>query len=292
MLVRRKPKRDLKLGVTLVGPGRVGQALGRLLSRAGVPVLFIAARNIVKAERAARFIGSGRALRLNAHELTGSPVLLLTTSDGALDQVARDLAGLQTSWRGKVVLHTSGSQPASVLAPLGRRGAAIGSLHPFQTVPSPQVGVRNLVGCFWGIEGDRAALRVSRSWTKALGGFAFRVRPSRKALYHAAALLTSPTTVTMMCQSLDLLRQCGVPTRTGRPLLAQFVAETARNFQKLGSRALTGPAVRGDWAVIRQHLRALARYAPASLPAYKTLLGAMTRLAGRRLPPDLREAVR
>jgi predicted short-subunit dehydrogenase-like oxidoreductase (DUF2520 family) len=289
----RSRSTDWKTGVTIVGPGRVGQAVGKLLRQAGVRILYVAARNRVKAKRAVRFIGGGRPVGLGAPELADSPVVLLTTNDGALASVARELARLRANWRGKVVLHTSGSQPAALLAPLRRRGAAVGSLHPFQTVPSPAVGVRNLTGCYWGIEGDRAALRISASYAKALSGVAFRIRPSRKILYHAAAFLTCPTIIALMHQSLALLRMAGVPDRMVRPLLGQFVAETARNFQQIDSRrAITGPVSRGDWSVVRQHLQALARHAPGSLPTYRALLGGIARVAGRRLPRDLREAAR
>ena len=58
------------------------------------------------------------------------------------------------------------------------------------------------------------------------------------------------------------------------------MAETAKNFADLGARALTGPAVRGDWATIRRHQAALGRAAPEFVPVYQALLKAMLRLAG------------
>ena len=64
-------------------------------------------------------------------------------------------------------------------------------------------------------------------------------------------------------------------------MLRQFVTETAKNFAELGARrALTGPAVRGDWATIRRHLTALRRPAPDFVPVYQSLLTAMLTLAG------------
>jgi predicted short-subunit dehydrogenase-like oxidoreductase (DUF2520 family) len=75
-------------------------------------------------------------------------------------------------------------------------------------------------------------------------------------------------------------------------MLRQFVAETANNFADLGARrALTGPAVRGDWTTIRRHLAALRKSAPEFEPVYQSLLQAMLRLAGakkaRQSPADL-----
>jgi predicted short-subunit dehydrogenase-like oxidoreductase (DUF2520 family) len=278
--------------IAIVGPGRVGQAMGKLLSRAGFPVRFVAARRMVAARRATRFIGSGRAVLIDSPELARAQIVLLTTSDAALAAVAAQLAGTLSGWKGKVALHTCGSLPASVLAPLQKQGAAIGSLHPFQTVPNPTEGVRNLRHCFWAMEGDPAARRIAARWVKALKGVAFAVPPEMKILYHAAAFLVCPTEITLMERSTSLLRQCGVSEKIARPMLAQIVAETVSNFGKLGARgALTGPAVRGDWPVIRGHLRALKRSAPDVLPIYTAILRAMLRLAGRRSPRDLQRTL-
>jgi predicted short-subunit dehydrogenase-like oxidoreductase (DUF2520 family) len=289
-------------GIAIVGPGRLGQAMGKLLSRAGFCVQFVIARRHDAARQAVRFIGSGRPVALPAanDELSKAGVILLTVADAALSRVVQNLAsrvlrvagttravkgpeGCGYDWHGKVVMHTCGSMPSSVLRPLKRQGAAIGSLHPFQTIPSPATGVRNLKACFWGIEGDGRALHVATQWVEALGGITFRVRPAQKTIYHLAAFLVCPTIVTLMDESLRLLERAGVRARIARPMLSQFVTETARNFAELGARrALTGPAARGDWPTIRRHLAVLRRVSPKTIPVYRALLDAMLRLAGNR----------
>jgi predicted short-subunit dehydrogenase-like oxidoreductase (DUF2520 family) len=274
--------------VTIVGPGRLGQALGKLLATAGIKVRFIAARRLEAARRAVRFIGAGTPVTLDSRELAEASVILLTVSDAALAPLARQLKNLRSSWRGKVVLHTCGALPSAVLAPLKRRGAAIGSLHPFQTVPDPATGSRNLLCSFWAIEGDAHACKVARRLCRALEGISFRVRPAWKTLYHAAAFLSCAGVVTLLDQAARLLRSSGVPERIVRPMLGQFVNETMGNFVRLGARrALTGPAVRGDWETIERHLRALRRYAPEVVQVYQPLERAMVRLARRRQPPHL-----
>jgi len=262
--------------------------MGRLLAESRVPIAFIAGRNLLAARRAVQFIGKGVPTRLGDPRLQSASVWLITTSDSAIANVAREFAQQvkgREAWRGKVVLHTCGSLPSAVLRPLKLRGAAIGSLHPYQTVPSSHAGLRNLRGCFWAVEGDRKALVVARDWVGRLGGVAFSIRPKKKALYHLSAFIVSPTVVTLMAQAMSLLRQAGVPTRISRPMLRQFVTETAKNFADVGPRrALTGPAARGDWVTIQRHLAALRRSAPEFEPVYQSLLRAMLRLAGLQVP--------
>lgn len=272
--------------VTIIGPGRIGQALGHLLVRGGVTIGRVAARRLAGARQAAKFIGAGRAVALESAELAQARVLLITTSDAALLPVAEKLAALRNSWKGSVVLHASGAWPAggthSVLAPFRTRGASAGSLHPLQTVPSREAGVRNLAGCSWALEGDRAALQLARRWVRMLGGSAFMVDPDRKAAYHAAAVIACGGVVTLMETSRRLLEQCGVAPKTARKMLQSFVSATAKSYTELGSpRALTGPAVRDDWTTISRHIAALREAYPDAVSLYRELTSQMLALTGK-----------
>ena len=284
------PQARRETTVAIVGPGRLGQGVGRLLLDAGVPIEFVAARQLSRAKKAARFIGGGKAIALKDCRLAGATVILITTSDAAVGPVARALAGFRKDWSGQVVLHTCGSLAASILDPFKKRGAAVGSIHPYQTIPSPSAGVRNLPGCSWAVEGDRRAVAVARRWVKALGGKAFAIAPEAKALYHLSAFLVCPTVVTLMDCSERLLREAGVPKNIIRPMLGIFVSETVRNFAEFGGRkSLTGPAARGDWATTREHLAEVRRVCPEALPAYCGLVQMMAKLAGRKIPSDCLE---
>jgi predicted short-subunit dehydrogenase-like oxidoreductase (DUF2520 family) len=312
--------RDDTLPVALIGPGRIGQALGKLLSRAGVRIEWIAARRLSAARSAARFIGSGRAVplpvvvqasslpvvvhasqraaRQDARTTTGiadlnaARILLLTTSDSALPEVARLLAAQRKDWDECIVLHTSGAWPAggesSVLQPFRRGGASAASLHPLQTVPSREAGVRNLFGCFWAVEGDPTAVGLARRWVRLLHGHALTITPRRKPAYHAAAVIACAGVVTLMESAERLMSLSGVERSQARKMLAGFVSESAANFGRLGGRrSLTGPASRGDWATIRKHQAALRREAPDLVPLYRELLRSMLKLAGQQPRRDL-----
>jgi predicted short-subunit dehydrogenase-like oxidoreductase (DUF2520 family) len=268
------------LTVAIVGPGRLGQAMGRLLLRAGVQVKFIAARQLSRARKAARFIGGGKALDLKDRQFADADIILITTSDSAIGPVAAKIARYRKDWGRQIVLHTCGSLSASVLACFRDRGAAVGSVHPYQTIPNPLAGVRNLPGCFWAVEGDKRAVAVARQWVKALGGKSFTISPEFKPLYHLSAFLVSPTTVALMDCSERLLQQAGVPKKVIRPMLGKFVAETVNNFVEFGGRkSLTGPAVRGDWVTLQRHIAELQCFAPEVIPAYVELVDLMLGVA-------------
>ena len=291
-----EPEEDLSVkdarprpSLTIAGPGRVGQAMGRLLREAGYSIRYVAARRVRAAQRAVDFIGDGTPCRMDAPALAEADIILLTVTDAAIAQLAAKWAAWEGAWRGKIILHTSGALPAAVLCPLKKHGASIGSLHPFQTVPSPAAGCRSLRGTFWAIEGDARARRAALEIAHALDGLTFRVEAARKDLYHAGAVMSCGAVVAMLDQSARMLRSAGVPAKIIRPMLGEFVSETVRNFVALGGRgALTGPAARGDWSTLERHLRTLRQHAPQALPVYRELVRAMAQLAGRKLPRGLK----
>ena len=270
--------------VAIVGPGCLGQAMGKLLLEAGVEVRFVVARRLGQARRAVRFIGGGKVTSMDSPQMAEADAILITTSDAAVEQVAHKIALYRNDWSARAALHTCGSLSASVLEPFKQRGACVGSLHPYQTVPTPEAGVRNLVGCYWAVEGDRQAKALAKSWVKVLGGIAFEIAPEAKPLYHLSAFLVCPTVVTLMDRSRKLLREAGVPRRIAASMLERFVVQTARNFADLGARrALTGPVVRGDCETILAHMAQLRSSAPEVVPAYRELVRLMLELEGKAL---------
>jgi predicted short-subunit dehydrogenase-like oxidoreductase (DUF2520 family) len=278
-----------KSTISIVGPGRVGQAMGKLLHTAGYSIGFVAARRISSARKAVEFIGSGTACKLYDPVVAGSDIILLTVSDGAIAQVAAEWSKWGRAWRGRIVLHSSGALPAAELLSLKKHGASIGSLHPFQTVPSAATGYRNLRGTIWSIEGDVRAQRAAKQVALALEGLTFRIKANQKTLYHAAAVISCGAVVALLDHSAQMLRRSGVPAKIVRPMLGQFATETVRNFVSLGGPgALTGPAARGDWSTVEAHIRILRQRAPQALPVYRELVRAMANLAGKNLPRGLK----
>src|ERR1700690_3649438 len=126
--------------VSIVGAGRVGRALGRRLHELGWRVGGVTGRSQSTARAAVRAIGAGLPLGGPAHQILSSKVVLITTPDGAIEGVAKNLAQLGgNEWSGKVVLHTSGALDSSVLQSLADLGAATGSMHPMQTFSSQNI---------------------------------------------------------------------------------------------------------------------------------------------------------
>jgi len=263
--------------IGIAGAGRVGQALGRLLRERGQPVVAIASRDLGQAEVAAAFVGDG----VRAVPCAGLPEhagrILVAVPDTALRAVAEALA--EAGMKRGVVLHTCGARGPDALAPLASAGVSCGTLHPLQTVASPEQGVSALPGVAFGITADGAAAAWAEEIVALLDGQALRIAPEARALYHAAAVMASNYIVGMIDAADTLMREAGVEGAVARRALAPLLRASVENAVLLGpAEALTGPIERGDAETVAGHLRAMA--AAAGTPE---TVRALYRVAGRHL---------
>lgn len=257
--------------VSIVGAGRVGRALGRRLHELGWRVGAVTGRSMSTARAAVRAIGAGQPSGGLTRQILNSSVVLITTPDGAIEGVAKDLVQLGgNEWSGKVVLHTSGALDFRVLQSLADLGAATGSMHPMQTFSNQNVP--NLAKCIFGIEGSTAALRVARKMIHQMGGVAVRLSGVNKAAYHAAGSFACAYVLALMETATRLLMTQGFKRRQAMRALLPLTRQTLDNFESVGPLAAwTGPMPRGDFATIERHVKALGDFEPEFLEAYRTL---------------------
>jgi predicted short-subunit dehydrogenase-like oxidoreductase (DUF2520 family) len=266
MLTQRMPET-----VSIVGAGRVGRALGRRLHELGWHIGAVTGRSISTARAAVRTIGAGQPLDALTHQVLNSRIILITTPDGAIEGVAKNLAHRSgKEWSGKVVLHTSGSLDSSVLQPLAALGAATGSMHPMQTFSSQNFP--DLAKCIFGIDGSPTALQVARKMIRQMGGVAVRLSGTNKAAYHAAGSFACVYVLALMETATRLLMKQGFKRRQAMRALLPLTRQTLDNFESVGPLAAwTGPLSRGDFSTIERHVKALANCEPQYLEAYMTL---------------------
>lgn len=267
--------------LAILGAGRVGRALGRRLRELDWKIGVVVSRSEPAARRAVRFIGAGKPHGTLTRHVFGSQVILIATPDDAIAFVARELARMvgEELW-GKVVLHTSGALDSRALAPVKKCGAAVGSMHPLQTFSG--VGVPDLEGKVFAVEGDVVAVRTARQIARALGGSPVQIRGDKKIVYHAAAALASGHVLALMEAATQLLISLGMKRNEAAGALLPLTRQVLDNFERVGPRAAwTGPLARGDYKIVEAHLRALRDSEEGIAEAYEGL----NHLAARLLAP-------
>jgi len=148
----------------------------------------------------------------------------------------------------------------------------VASAHPVLNFASPSTGVRQFAGTPCGLEGDAPALAWLHTALTAIGGRCFEIASADKPLYHAAAVFSSNFTVVLQGIAQDAWRSAGVPSELMRPLTEALLKSTVENVLAMGpALALTGPAARGDTAVVQAQGQMVQSWSAPAGEVYKTL---------------------
>lgn len=267
----------VRTAVGVVGAGRAGQGLALALHEAGCAVRLYGRRRVPVPSPLALDVGPAERAPPWVSQVD---VILLAVRDDALLGAASVVAGAVS--RTQVVLHLSGSQGLDALEALRPSGAAIGSLHPLQTLVDPQAVPAALRGARAAVEGDARAREMAERLARALGMVPFEIAGGAKALYHAAAVFASNYLVACAAVGTRLLETAGAPPHEAWPALRPLVEGTLRNLlaADVPGLALTGPVVRGDAATVGRHVAALAA---DDLVLYRALGRAALEIAAARL---------
>jgi predicted short-subunit dehydrogenase-like oxidoreductase (DUF2520 family) len=257
--------------LAIVGAGRVGRTLGRHLRELGWHIGPVVTRSRATARAAVRAIGAGIPNAALTRHVLAADVVLIATPDSAVADVAEQLARQGgEEWRGKVVLHTSGSLSSASLDALARRGASTGSMHPMQTFSGR--ARTELEGVIFGIDGDARARRVARRIARALGGIPVIVKGRDRVAYHAAGGFAAQHVLSVMEAGTQILMSVGFTRRQAGRALLNLARQTLDNFEGLGPRASwTGPLARGDFGTVAKHVAALRTFPREFGAAYAAL---------------------
>ena len=269
---------------SLVGSGAVGQSLAAWIVACGGTLCQVAGRP--GSTRLGGFAQRLGLAALDTRELSsrGEDLLLVAVPDGALAEVAGTLAGRPQA---AVVLHVSGVAPATVLAPLGAAGSAIGGLHPLRAFAAPETAVEEAAGVFFALDGDPSAIVLGRRLAAAFGGSAAVVSAEQRPLYHLVATLMAGAVTTVVAVAAEIAARSGLPEEV-RPGFARLATDALAKALALADPAagITGPAARGDQATLLLELAVLERSAPQAVPVVVALARESLRQRARLSAPD------
>lgn len=281
-----------RLGVGVVGAGRVGAVLGGALRQAGHAVVGASAVSQASRERVETMLAGVPVLDV-ADVVERSELVLLTVPDDALADLVAGVAATH-GWRpGQLVVHTSGRFGVSVLAPARAQGAIPLALHPAMTFTGTSLDLTRLVDCCFGVTAPGPVLPVAQALVVEMGAEPVVVDEADRPLYHAALAHGSNHLVTIVAQARDLLSRSGIE-EPGRMLSALLRASLEGALSR-GDDALTGAVARGDTGTVEAHLREIAeRVGPGDvLEGYRAMSRATTvrALASGRLSAQQAQAL-
>ncbi|HXV75231.1 MAG TPA: Rossmann-like and DUF2520 domain-containing protein [Candidatus Polarisedimenticolaceae bacterium] len=283
--------------LAIVGTGRLAAALAAAAAASRWPVAVVAGRRrqpIAEVKRTAR---AACGTRSPARAARLGEVVLLAVTDDAIESVAQRLAEANVEFAERVVLHHAGALGPEALAPLARRGAAVGVLHPLQALGSGRGPVGLLRGARVRIEGHARAVAVARRLARAFGMVPLRLTRQLGArdrvAYHAAASLASNDLVALFATAIEVFESIGTTRGEAIAALTPLVRATLEQLAAAGPRgALTGPVARGDVETLERHLDELPRRVPEAAEIHRVLSLRLLAIAERLHPGQASEARR
>ncbi|GAB2970529.1 hypothetical protein GCM10027212_06490 [Actinotalea caeni] len=273
-------ERPARLGVGVVGAGRVGAVLGHALREAGHAVVGASGVSRESRDRAADLLPGVPLLEVE-QVVERAELVLLTVPDDELPGLVDGLARLGRFHEGQIVVHTAGRYGTGVLAPARAAGAIPLAVHPAMTFTGTRLDLARLAGAPFAVTAEEDAQPIAVALVVELGGEPVVVAEEARGRYHAALAHASNHLVTLVAQARGVLAGAGVedPGTTLAPL-AQAALDGAL---RAGDGALTGPVSRGDAGTVAEHVTVLGADGTEDdvLPTYRALAEATVRRAER-----------
>jgi predicted short-subunit dehydrogenase-like oxidoreductase (DUF2520 family) len=254
--------------VGIIGAGRVGAVLGAALRRAGHEVVAVSAVSDLSRLRAEALLPGVQIL--SAPEVArDADLVLLAVPDDALPALVAGLVADGAIHAGQFVAHPSGRYGIAVLDPARAVGALPLAIHPVMTFTGTSIDVARLEDCPFGVTAPDAVRPVAEALVVEMGGDPVWVPEDARVLYHAGIAFGANYLMTVVLESLDLLRSAGMtdPQRLMAPLLSASLDNALRH----GDTSLTGPVARGDAATVADHLERIREVSPVAADGYRAL---------------------
>lgn len=268
--------------INLLGAGRLGQTLGHLLSRQGHTIGEVLTRSMQSAQAAVNFVGQGTAVDA-LQAMRDADVWLLAVPDPHIAQAAQALAqhpGVQAS----LVCHGSGAYSSELLMPLQEQGWQTASAHCLLSFAQPALAIQQFKGVVCALEGQTSARHTLRELMGSLGAQCFDIEASNKLSYHAAAVWATNFLPVLQHTAEQLWQEAGMPEPLVAQLRTQLLTLAVNNVLALGPKgALTGPASRGDCALVQAQTEHLSTLDPTMGEAYLALSQLAAKMAGKTL---------
>ncbi len=274
--------RPARLTVGIISAGRVGTALGVALERADHVVSGCNAVSRASRRRAEARLPDTPVLPV--HDVADrAELLLLAVPDAELAALVSGLAATGTVRAGTIVVHTSGANGISTLAPLTEQGCIPLAIHPAMTFTGADEDIARLSeSCFGITAADEVGYAIAQSLVLEIGGEPFRVREDARTLYHAALAHAGNHVTTVVLDAVEALRGAlwgqellgqemvgDGPGGIAERVIAPLARASLENALQRGQGALTGPVARGDAQAVARHLDALAEVDPELAQAYR-----------------------
>ena len=235
------------LRIVVIGAGNVASHLAPAIESSGVgAVVQVYSRKLQSARELTRKLQNAQAIDSEVAICDDAEVYLLSLVDDAIGPLVSRMPK-----RGNALwLHTSGSVGMEVLAPMSER---YGVFYPLQTFSKGvEVDVSKvplfIEGCTSGVEEE------IRRFATPVFSHIYHADSHTRRMMHISAVFACNFTNYLWTIASELLKKEDLPFEVLHPLLEETLKKA---FAVSPEKGQTGPAVRGDLAIVNKHLSVL-----------------------------------
>lgn len=186
-----------------------------------------------------------------------SDILFITTPDGQISGVAKNIADMISNKEEKILVHTSGALSSQVFSGMGSKFYGY-SVHPIYAVNSKTESYIDFKNAFITIEGHEKYLDFFVDLYESMGHSVKTISADNKVKYHGAAVFASNLVIGLFEVGKKILAECGFSEDEANQALLPLFINNASGLATKGSKeALTGPIARNDVDTVRKHLEVI-----------------------------------
>lgn len=218
-----------RLGVGIVGAGKVGPVLGAALAGAGHALTGISAESEESQERASALL-PGVPLLDVAEVIRRSELVLLTVPTDQLSGLVTGLAELGAWQPGQLVLHTAAEYGTEVLAPAAALGVIPIALHPAMVFTGTSLDLARLPESYIAVTCAPPVMPIGQALVVEMGAEPLIIAESDRAAYADAVGAATEFSSAIVRQATSHLEQIRVPApgRVLASLIRSSVDEALR----------------------------------------------------------------
>lgn len=239
---------DHALNVTIIGSGNLAWHLAPALDNTEFAVKEVYSQTRKHAMALAERLYQAEVKATLDFTNSQSRIFIVAVSDDVIQEVAESIMLPP----GAVLVHTSGSQPLSILG--YAHTLNVGVFYPLQTFTKNQKVNFKDIPIF--IESENAETeKILMAMGKAISKKIQKVKSDQRKAIHVAAVFASNFTNHMVTIAEELLED----QKLSLDLLKPLIVETINKCLAIGPvKGQTGPAKRGDVEILDKHLQFLS----------------------------------
>jgi predicted short-subunit dehydrogenase-like oxidoreductase (DUF2520 family) len=222
--------RSGRLGIGIIGAGRVGPVLGAALAGAGHAVVGISAVSAESRDRAEAMLPGVPILDIPSI-IERSELVILAVPSSELESLVAGLAATNTWQPGQLVFHTAPSLGIGVLAPALAQGVIPLAIHPAMAFTGTSIDLSRLRESYCAVTAPGPVQPIGQALVVEMGAEPVLIAEADRPAYAEAIATATSFSAAIIGQAIGILDGLGLesPGRVIAPLVRSSV-ENALNL--------------------------------------------------------------